>query len=536
MQLQAQRKEMLTIESHRDLLSKQLAMVHEAETLGSVMGSHPLSSLSQRYIVYNRNKTEYTITRTALLDKAATCDQHLKEYTDCIRTIAFGRTVHQRLCEIDDVTQVMAIAEFDIVKDLLENSAQGAVYAQSEQIRKELDASYMQQALICKQAIEAIIQYGDVVGFHPKSYYDQHRLARYTEWCRFLAENQSVATCRDVVAKFQLALGENAVKPPLQQIISFSLQLHAHLRDDNYKLQNTCELLQLELDPNDPTVLALKLAYAESKAMIGIFLQEQFDADRALDCVTVTALCELNQRLLMMEGAAAASGDNMLDLTSNGKWFLDELYAITAILLELVDVIGANDRGVVDLGFRQAVNALRSSHLVYANLQQMHANFMQTVLTDALHGIIFEDASILDMISAVSSLQDGMLPMQELFATIHLHLRCTAMNSVSPHQEAIAEARRLRKLLSGMRQNYEADQTSAGSRLFLKFYGLFEDLERIHIDAVNAATKLSMPNEWRKVDQIKDSRDLAVSSTMGWEIYAQMERMISKKKKSVAEH
>lgn len=511
MQLQAQRKEMLAIESHRDLLSKQLAMVHEAETLGSVMGSHPLSSLSQRYVVYKRNKTEYTITRTALLDKAATCEQHLKEYTDCIRTISFERTVHQRLCEVDDVAQVLAIAEFDIVKELLENSAQGAVYAQSDQIRKELDASYMQQAVIGKQAIEAIIQYGNVVGFHPQSYHDQHRLSRYTDWCRFLADNQSVATCRDVVAKFQLALGENTVKPPLQQIISFSLQLHAHLRDDNYKLQNTCERLQLELDPNDPTVLALGQAYAESKAMIAIFLQEQFDAERALDCVTVNALCELNHRLLMMEGAAAASGDNMLDLTSNGKWFLDELYAITAILLELVDVIGSNDRGTVDIGFRQAVNALRSSHLVYADLKQMHSNFMQTILADALHGIIFEDASILDMISAVSSLQDGMLPMQELFAKMHLHLRCTAMNVASPHQESIAEARRLRELLFNMRQDYEADRMSAGSRLFLKFYGLFEDLEQKHTGAVHAAATLNMPNEWRKIDQIKDSRDLAVS-------------------------
>ena len=56
--------------------------------------------------------------------------------------------------------------------------------------------------------------------------------------------------------------------------------------------------------------------------------------------VAVSALCSLVRRYIVMEGAAAAARDRLMDLTSrDGDWFLDELCSMSANVSQMISLI-----------------------------------------------------------------------------------------------------------------------------------------------------------------------------------------------------
>ena len=56
--------------------------------------------------------------------------------------------------------------------------------------------------------------------------------------------------------------------------------------------------------------------------------------------VIVSALCSLSKRYLVMEGAAAAAADRLMDLTSrDGDWFLDELASMSGNVGHLLHLV-----------------------------------------------------------------------------------------------------------------------------------------------------------------------------------------------------
>lgn len=506
-----QRTDLQQLDMNRELLSKQLAMIREAESLGTALGSHQLNSLSQRYSVYKRTKNEFDQTRQLLTDKSNECHQQIVTYLNCIEAIKTGDLI-QSLEEIDEITKPNNLSEFILVKEFLENSAQGGTFMQSEQTRKELDSSLLQQAGVMKRLIESLIQYGNVVKFHPRGYIDQHRQAKYAEWCRYLSDNQSVQGCRDIVIQFHNCFGENTAKQSLQPIMTFACQLQALLNDNNFKLQRTYDRLNVEIDRKDDYLMKLERTYDDAKYAVDLFLREENGAIKALECVTLTALCDLNKRLLMIENAAASSGDNLLDLTLNGKWFLDELFVITSISNELTDLVYAHSS--FEPEFVGAMECFQASSNLYFCLRNMYHQFVDSILAETLHGIVSEESTILQMISSVSNFQEGLPPIPELLKNLHLHLRFTVLNMPSPHTNVAQDVRELRNKFTAMRMEFEtnsAPMSSPGKHLFLMFDRMFEDLDANQRKLVEKMNLLKYPDEWRKIDQIKESKDLAVS-------------------------
>lgn len=510
--LQTQRTEMQQIELNRKLLSKQLAMVREAGSLGTAIGSHQLNSLSQRYAVYKRTKNEYNTTRQALQHMVDECKRNMSEYHQSICAIKRGELM-KALQELEQLTSdQLSVSEFLLVKDFLENSAQGALFLQSDQTRKELDTSLMQQTTILHQIIDSLTHYSSVVRFHPQSYIDQHRSSKYAEWCKYLNENPSIVACRDVVAQFQSCHGENAAQSPVPQVLAFSYQLQAILADNTFKLQKMGERLNVELLSNDPhNIVKLDRAYEESRVAICRFLEDESGAKRALECVTLTEICNLNKRLLMMESAAVSSGDNLVDLTLNGKWFLDEMYITTSTISELIKVVWCNESSSSELS--TAINCFQATTDVYRYLSKITNSFSGSILSSVMHGIISEDQSCLEMISDLSSVQEGIQPLPELLTNLHLHLRCAVLNMVSPNVAAIDEVNLLRQKLDIMKTFFidNATNITLGKQLFLLFDGLFDRLDDKYRVMLTTMCNLKVSDKWRKIDQIKESKDIAVS-------------------------
>lgn len=544
MNLQKQRSNLQQLELNRSSLSKQAALITEAEALGSALSSHPLNTLTQRYNVFKRTRTEYNSCKQALLDQSLNCTKQMVAYRNCLDAVDSNKTTEYllELKELIPLLQAKPVThEFDLVKEFLENSAQMAIYLQSCQISSELNVRLMQQNAAVQQTLETLIQYASVIQYHPVCVHLQHRISKYSEWCQYLSEHQSVQDCRDIVTQFQTSIGKNAInKVPLQQVITFSYQLQANIRDGEFKLQKFIERLNGEVDAANggdisANILQFCHVYEDAQKSIGIYLQgndhNEDDKILALHCVTTTILCDLNKRLLMMENAAASSGENLVDLTFNSNWFLDEIYAHSSIMCEMTTIIDASSRkenyGAQQLSpttYDKAVQSLHEIQNIYLHLRLINDQFSSNILPDAMHGIIGEDKSVLDMISTLSSLQEGLQSIPELLTNLHLHLRrssisisgtaTTSFNSTAETTttQTTADVKELKQKLNDMKMEFEnADGNSAGKQLFLSFNGLFEALDEKYQCLVDCMQNISVPN-WKKIDQIKNAMDLLVIS------------------------
>lgn len=506
--LQHQRIQLKHIESTRGTLSNQLAMVREAEALGAAMGSHSLNTLSQRYAVYKRTKNEFNATKHALVEKSELSYNQIATYKEFMKSIA-NNFIVDSLMELNELASMEIVSEFDSVWEFLENSAQNLILGQGDQTNKELIAAVHQQTALVKQIFEGLIQYGDVVNCHPQRYIEQHRLCQYAQWCNHLTTTESVQSCRDVVEQFQNLFGENVILPgSVQQTLNLAFNLQNVVSDECVKLSKCYEKYQNSMDSDEANIMRLDAVHSDARSAISLFLLEENGAVRALECVTLTALCDLNKKLLMMENAFSNSGDALVDLTLNGKWFFDELFVLSSTITELVDLICEND--TFDAGFMAAVDCLHASKQTYFGLFEMNNTFVTQILTKVIHGIISEDSSVLEMISALSSLQDGLQTIQELLTNLHLHLRCTVLNTESIHASSMDDAKILRLRLDQLRVQFETSPKTMGSALFISFIKLFDVVDQKHNHLVSLIGELNLPVEWKKIDQVKDSRDLAV--------------------------
>lgn len=531
--LQQQRLNLQSLESNRLLLAKQAALVGEADALDTALGSHPLGTLTKRYATYKQSKDEFENCQRALLDRVANSNKQMIDYHSCLQSIETNKLAEN----LNELTGLIASIKmmppnhsFDLVKEFLDNSAQNPIYLQSCQLNSGLDVLLTKQITAIQQSFETLIEYGAITRYHPPSVHAQHRITKYAEWSKYLSEHQSAQDCRDIVTQFQATIGKNAVnKTPVQQVITFSYSMQTTIRDAEFKLQKLLERLNVETDnaviDGTTTVNIIKYnnLFEEARNTIRMFIEEQsaLSADKkynvlALHCVTITTLCDLNKRLLLMENAAASSGDNMVDLTFNGNWVLDELYAHSAIMCEMASIIEKAHRDhatkTLTQQFLSAAQCLREMQNIHEQLREFNEQFSLTVLNDVLYGIISEKQSVLDMISALSSLQESLQSIPDLLNNLYLYLRHGANAEVGTLQ-ACADVGILRHKLDMLKEQLLlSGPHEIGSKLFLRINGLFDKLDEEYERLVVGLADLNLMGDQRQIDQIKNSIQLAVSA------------------------
>lgn len=527
--LQHQRSSLLSLENRRLQLAKQAAMVAGAVALESALGSHPLSTLTQRYANFKKEKDDYDNCRRALLDRVSACTTQMIDYHNCLQSIEANR-MSEHLSELNELMASIKIMSpnhsFDLVKDFLDNSAQNAIYLQSCQLSSGLDVLVKKQIATIQKSLETLIEYGAIVRYHPATVHTQHRITKYAEWCKYLTEHQSVKDCHDIAYQFQE--GQWAInKVPVKQVVAFHCSLQATLTDIEFKMRNLLERLNAETDNaiidggSTVNIMQYTNQFEDARNSIKQFIQDQIalSTDRkynvlALHCVTITTLCDLNKRLLMIETAAANSGDNMVDFTFNGIWVLDELYAQSAIMCEMASIIEKAHRDhatkTLTKQFLCAAQCLREIQNIHENLREFNEQFSITILNEVLYGIISEQQSILDMISALSSLQESLQSIPALLDNLYLQLRHGTNAQVDTHQTC-ADVCVLRQKLDALKmQMQQTGSNEIGTKLFLRINGLFEKLDDEYDRLIDCLTDLNLLDDQRAIDQIKNSIQLAV--------------------------
>lgn len=530
--LQSKRVNLQKLEMNRKALSKQSALITEAEALGSAISSHPLNTLTQRYNVYKRTWNEYNNCKQALVDQATGRNKQMADYRNCVAAVCDNKLTEYQ-SEMTEVLTALQVQppthEFDALKEFLENSAQMAIYIQSCLMSTELHAMMLQQIHVVQQSLATLRDYGNVARFQSQSVQMAHRIAKYADWCRFLCEHKTVQDCRDVAAQFHLSVGSQAItKIPLQQVVAFSYQLQTNIGEGQLKLQKSLERYAAQLEGTAAgTDMAIALQYfeklhKETKREIRNLVHKR---PNDLHVVTMNVLLDWNNRIVKMENAAASSGDKLVNLTFNGNWFLNEICTCVSVIEEIVALteIHSTDMyydGQNSMKIRSAYSgrkeyeAMKSIQDIYGQLRDMNEMFSSKILIDAMHGIIGEDPSVMEMVAKVSKMADDCQPLDNLLANLHLQLKMKTRDCVAA--DVATQIRADVKNLWGKLNDFSSEcfgkaERNAGESLFYDIYRMFENLSQDWRAMAYDLEDLAHADWMRNVKEIKDAYELAVS-------------------------
>ncbi|XP_066595255.1 serine/threonine-protein kinase SMG1 isoform X2 [Prorops nasuta] len=500
----------------RDLLQdrhQQLALVKEAQAMGR---NHSLYSVVKRYSTYKKAKDAHEKAKAGLKEKIDECGKQITMHNIALTTIR-GSQLSQWLAELGtSVTQDEHVV-FDLVKEFLQNAGQSQMILQCEQSENELTQLATQQSMLIRNCLELLSQYSAIYSLYPITTLSQHRNVLYHAWASKLLASETVETCNEVLSQLEANFNPiNTNNSQVQHIVAFSYQIQAILNEANEKLKKAYDRMVTEGLPE--AINRIEKAYTESKLQITGFLRREKGAERALECVNVTALCALNKRYLMMEGAAKCAGDCLVDLTSReGDWFLNEMRLMSSIIAELTNLIPENHKTNNDPKIPLILKCLKGSDCIYKGLQELNYNFHTIILPEAMKTITTEEPTVMRMINELNEIIiSAHMPLGEILVQLERHLRFTVMEMESPHA-------RLQVLVTEMRQRFEAmlsrpaeiqelnqeETLTPGQMLLMGFNGLFEKLQMEGNALVSTLSTLDIPLSWKKIDQIREAKEMA---------------------------
>ncbi|XP_012271718.1 serine/threonine-protein kinase SMG1 isoform X2 [Orussus abietinus] len=494
---------------------QQLALVKEAQAMGR---NHALYSVVKRYSTFKRARDAHEKAKCGLKEKIEECEKQINMHNIALTAVR-GPQLGQWLSEIGTPTTQDDHLVFDLVKEFLQNAGQSQMILQCEQSESELTQLATQQSILIRSCLDLLSQYSAICSLYPMSILAQHRTAAYHTWASKLLSTGTIEACHEVMSQFEANFDPASANngPQSQQVVAFSYQMQAILSESNERLKKAYERLASEGLPD--SLVRIEKSYAEARGQISNFLRREKGAERALECVTITALCALNKRYLMMEGAAKCAGECLVDLTSReGDWFLDEMRLMSSLIAELATLVPEVHKDPrVDPRIPVILRCLRSAEGIYQGLQELNYNFHTIILPEATKTIATEEPTVVRMVAELDEivLSTG-IPLGEILAQLEMHLRFTVMEMESPHGlvgNLVGNMRRrFENLLSRPAEGQDQGQEESlapGQMLLMGFNGLFEKLQVEGNALVATLSTLDVPQCWRKIDQVREAKEMA---------------------------
>lgn len=507
-ELASNRDDMQRLESQRSLLSKQISLVRELEALGSAMSSHPLNTLSQRYTIYKKKRSDVDMIKNILVEKAVESERMMEDYLSFVSDARSGR-ISIALVDIKSGHGPKAmLSEFDLIKDFLESSNQAQTYLQSEQLRKELDASILQQQKIIVTSFETLMQYSHVSVFYPHDHTMNHRFAKYSQWCRSLIINKSQDFVRQAAIAYRQSFGDVIINEQASdKVTGFNYQLKTFITDLNYQRDLNFQRYHKLKERVD-----MERTFSNIKDEFCEFTRTQVKTAEADATFAASELTKMAKRLLTIEiSTFSASGEHLTDLVINERWFVDEIFIQLSFLTNINDII-------FDQSGSPSKNSLLSNSLecfkvvteMFATFNAAKTNFQRHIIPQSLKGIISGDKSVLEMISTLSNIQNATLPLAELSVKLQEDLYNCIHN---PNQKGLWRAAELTDAYNNMVIKYEAVlDDNLGKKLFMALHGIFEDMSKMSKKILSFDKTMNVvPDEWSTVSELEQARQLFVS-------------------------
>ncbi|XP_077980517.1 serine/threonine-protein kinase SMG1-like [Glandiceps talaboti] len=494
-----------------------IANIHEnlttqKSTLDAALADkkHSLHSLQKRYDDHTKVLSAQTSVQQSIQDKLNECEtwhtQHIKAL-DTVRGTHIATMCTELAKPLD-----FGIPSYIAATEFLQTAGQTQTVVQCEQLESELSNLIHQRQQLLRGCLDVLHSYGTIVSQFPVSFADQNRCYDWQQWLQELVSNFNTETCGTVFGKFEVKYGNTKKPDKMKRVYNTELKLQNILAEDNAKL---VKLIDRRSQENAETNM-LSVVVKETNVTIKKFVQENgIGGVTSLTSVIVTALCALNRRALVMEGAAAGAGDRLMDLTSrDGSWFLEELCSMSGNVSHFVGLLEEHPLIPMSEIVQNVIQTVSASNKVYIALQDLNNSFRTIILPESMKTIQSEEPSVLDCIETLEdfSLEYG-LPLEAILQQLELNLKHLTLGmevSISITEVVQALREKFQHLIlpvSSKTEIHTSDMT-AGQMLLAGFNGLFTQIDAVFSELLDCFNRLVVTPEWNKIDVIREARSL----------------------------
>ncbi|RXM37149.1 Serine/threonine-protein kinase SMG1 [Acipenser ruthenus] len=482
---------------------------------------HLIHTLAHRYSEHTQLQSRELAVQEAIQVKLSDFDQWISQYQTAFASLE-ATQLASLLQEISNPID-LGPPSYVPATAFLQNAGQAHLISQCEQLEGEVGALFQQRRSLLRGCLEHLHSYATVALLYPRAVFLRHRAHAWKQWMEELICDMTVDHCQAIYCKYEI---QYAAQPPpstCQFLSSTEMTLQHHAADTNSRLLRQAERLKVE----GASVPVCEEQLQEIERCITVFLCENGElGSLSLAGILVSALCTLTRRNLVMEGAAASAGEQLMELTSrDGAWFLEELCSMSGNVACLVQLLQQCQLLPHDLDIPSPSETARAVYLangVYTCLQELNTNFRQIIFPEALRCMMKGESTLESMLAELDTLieqnADG-VSLQGLGEALQTHLRNAAMGLEEEADAHYLDVTRMLRAqyseliqprnLQGLVQ--DTPKMSAGQMLLVAFDGMFAQLETAFGLLTEKLNKMEVPPAWRKIDVIREARAAQVN-------------------------
>ncbi|XP_028842210.1 serine/threonine-protein kinase SMG1 isoform X2 [Denticeps clupeoides] len=512
-------EEFLNLQEQLNQVEKQQGkLLEEMEFLEGAESSpdHLIHTLEHRYSEHTQLQSRQRTVQDAIQGKLSDLDHWISQYQAAFASLEatqLGSLLQEISSPID-----LGPPSYVPATAFLQNAGQAHLISQCEQLEGEVGALLQQRRSVLRGCLEHLHSYATVALLYPRAVLHRHRVSSWKQWMEELLCDMTVEHCQAMYHKYEMQFAPQPPASTCQFLSSVEIAQQHHVADTNARLLRQVERLKAE----GASVLVCEEQLQEIERCIKVFLHENTDlGSYSLAGIIVSALCALTRRNLVMEGAAASAGEQLVELTSrDGAWFLEELCSMSGNITCLLQLLQQCQMHSHDLDIPRPADTAQAVYFasgVYTCLQELNTNFRQIIFPEALRCMLKGESTLETMLAELDTLieqcSDGM-SLQGLGEALHASLRNTAMGLEEESDIHYLEiTRMLRVQYSELIQprSMEASvqdtpKMTAGQMLLVAFDGMFAQLEAAFGALVEKLNSMDVPAAWQKVDVIREAR------------------------------
>ncbi|TKS92475.1 Serine/threonine-protein kinase SMG1 [Collichthys lucidus] len=488
-------------------LQEEMAFLEGAEN----HPDHLILTLEQRYSEHTQLQSRQQTVQEAIQSKMADLDQWISQYQ-----AAFSNLEATQLASLlQDISSPIDLGPPSYVPAtaFLQNAGQAHLISQCESLEAEVSSLLQQRRGALRGCLEQLHSYATVALLYPRGTLLLHRAHQWNAWLEELLRDMTVERCQHIYRQYEVLFAPQPPAASCQFLSTVELTLQHQVADTNDRVMHQAERLKAE----GTTAAACEEQLQEIEHCITVFLRENGETGSlSLAGIITSALCTLCRRNLVMEGAAASAGEQLVDLTSrDGAWFLEELCSMIGNVSALATLLKRCPLLPHDLELpapSATTQAVYLANAVYICLQELNNNFHQIIFPEALRCMVKGEPTLESMLAELEQLveqsSDG-LGLQGLADS----LQATTALDHDGHNNCLHITRMLRAQYSELIQPRSMDgpgqdtpKMSAGQMLLVAFDGMFTQLETAFGQLTEKLSSLEVPSAWRKVDVLREAR------------------------------
>ncbi|TRY87779.1 hypothetical protein DNTS_015691 [Danionella cerebrum] len=511
--------EYLTLQEQLTQVEKvQGKLVEEMEFLegADTRADHPIQSLEHRYSEHTQLQSRQRTVQDAIKGKLSDLDQWISQYQAAFSSLE-ATQLASLLQEISSPID-LGPPSYVPATTFLQNAGQAHLISQCEALEAEVSALLQQRRSQLRGCLEHLHSYATVALLYPRAVLHRHRVYTWKQWMEELICEMTVEHCQTIYHQYEAQFAPQPPPAKCQFLSSIEMALQHHAGETNGRLLRLVERLKAE----GAGMSVCEEQLQEIERCIKVFLHEDAELGSfSLAGIIVSALCALTRRNLVMEGAAASAGEQLVELTSrDGAWFLEELCSMSGNITCLVQLLQQCQLLSHDLDIPSPAETSHVVYLtngVYTCLQELNTNFRQIIFPEALRCMLKGESTLESMLAEIDTLIDQCadgVSLQGLADILQAHLRNATMGlQEDPDEHYLEVTRDLRVQYSELIQPrsiessvQETPKMSAGQMLLVAFDGMFAQLETAFGLLIDKLNTMDIPGAWRKVDVIRESR------------------------------